>query len=90
MAIPLRGCFFGFQRATQNLELQPREDARRKDRSEAATAILFAREFAMSEFIHHPVNLPVNNARNERAKLVNALPTTSPSASGRLRVRHEH
>ena len=38
--------------------------------TDAAGAIGFAREFAVTEFVHHPVNPRVNNARNEGAELL--------------------
>ena len=33
-------------------------------------AIRFAREFAVTEFVHHPVNPRVNNSRSEGAELI--------------------
>jgi putative SOS response-associated peptidase YedK len=36
----------------------------------AAAAIEFARDFAVTEFVHHPVNPRVNNARNDGADLI--------------------
>jgi putative SOS response-associated peptidase YedK len=38
--------------------------------TDAAAAIQFAREFAVTAFVYHPVNPRVNNARNEGAKLI--------------------
>ncbi len=38
--------------------------------SDAAAVIEFARECAVTDFFHHPVNPMVNNARNEGASLV--------------------
>jgi hypothetical protein len=42
--------------------------------TDAAKAIELARERAVTEFIHHPVNPRVNNARNEGAELTEAFP----------------
>ena len=41
--------------------------------TDAAVAIEFARECAVTEFIYHPVNPRVNNARNEDAELIEAF-----------------
>ena len=38
--------------------------------TDAAAVIEFAREFSVTEFVHHPVNPRVNNARNEGADLI--------------------
>ena len=38
--------------------------------TDAAAVIEFAREFSVTEFVHHPVNPRVNNARNEGAELI--------------------
>ena len=38
--------------------------------TDAAIAIEFAREFAVTDFVHHPVDSRVNNARNEGANLI--------------------
>jgi putative SOS response-associated peptidase YedK len=38
--------------------------------TDAASVIEFAREFSVTEFVHHPVNPRVNNARNEGADLI--------------------
>jgi putative SOS response-associated peptidase YedK len=37
--------------------------------TDAASVIEFAREFSVTEFVHHPVNPRVNNAKNEGAEL---------------------
>ncbi len=42
--------------------------------TDAASAIEFARESAVTEFVHHPVNPRVNNARNEGAELIEPFP----------------
>ena len=38
--------------------------------TDAAVAIEFARECAVTEFVHYPVNPRVNNARNGGADLI--------------------
>jgi putative SOS response-associated peptidase YedK len=43
------------------------------DMTDAAAAIAFAREFAVTDFIHHPVHPRVNNARNDDADLIESF-----------------
>ena len=38
--------------------------------TDAAAVVEFARECAVTAFAHHPVNLRVNNARNEGTELI--------------------
>lgn len=40
-----------------------------RELTDAAIAIEFAREQAVTEFVHHPVDLRIDNARNEAAEL---------------------
>ena len=40
-----------------------------RELTDAAVAIEFAREQSVTEFVHHPVDLCINNARNEGADL---------------------
>jgi putative SOS response-associated peptidase YedK len=41
---------------------------------DAAAAIQFAREFAVTELVHYPVNPRVSNAKNEGADLIEPFP----------------
>jgi putative SOS response-associated peptidase YedK len=45
--------------------------------TDAAAAIEFARECAVTEFVHHPVDPRVNNARNEGTDLL--VPFENPA-----------
>jgi putative SOS response-associated peptidase YedK len=38
--------------------------------TDAAAVIEFAREFSVTEFVHHPVNPRVNNAKNDGPELI--------------------
>jgi hypothetical protein len=41
--------------------------------TDAAAAIEMARERAITEFVHHPVNPRVNNAKNEGLELIEPI-----------------